>query len=583
MNYFFVITGPSACGKTTLLYNGKNKTFGERAVWSVASKYSTRARREGDFFDDIAMTKSKQEIYSDPNLDYRYIMNGKIYAFSSTAILTELQKNNVAIICSDLGTIRKLRKDPNLKKCLVVLFVAAVPATAQVTEAWIQRKKSSYEKNPLSLNNHSDFSALNALKDKLPASVESYFSIIGRATENVQSTRNENVNDFEHFSYRLQELYSEYVKMMPESPSYQQRIRNMDKFYYKYIEEIGYFDYTILNFFDPVKDKPEDEQMTRQVKHILEYLRTEERKEEQERNIPYNRHMLAEAKQDDQKILFFICAPKMSGKAILFSNLNLLSRDKIEIVRKIALRENKNNDAELAKGKGDGYGLSETYWMFDEKNDEDYEKLRALIKNADGKPTDSNENISLEKYVMQLLSRADVRVKELIAKAIEEQTKIKQQAQSEEAVSTNAPLQSEETSQNYDFTQWYWNFQSNYYAIDTIAAGNKNKHSIIISNMDQLENANKFATSVGKKLVPVFLVFSDYKARSELYHIQHYLNEGKSEDEAKQKGVELNEKIFSVIDNYYDNIGAFCHVIINSGIAEDVHDQITNIINLYVK
>ncbi len=67
--YFFVITGPSACGKTTLLESGK-----KNKLWEPAQKFSTRSERHGNQFDDIK-TMSKDDIYDSTDIDYRYIMN----------------------------------------------------------------------------------------------------------------------------------------------------------------------------------------------------------------------------------------------------------------------------------------------------------------------------------------------------------------------------------------------------------------------------------------------------------------------------------------------------------------------------
>lgn len=524
MKHFFVITGPSACGKTTLLKRGRDKEF-----WKLATKYSTRDERLGDDFDDI-IHLSKDEIYESETIDYRYIMNDNIYAFSSADILQYLRDNeteasNVAIVCSDLGIIRRLKHDPNLKDYLVVLFISTVPATKQVTKAWLDRESGiAYNSGD---KVHPNFDKLNNLNAAMRAKIDTYYSDYSQGE----------CQSFEKFSDELQSLYEEYVSLMPKSSSYKRRIRNIDKFYYKYVEEIGFFDYTILNFFDPAGDKLEDERMTCQVDNIIKYLD--------------NGGTAPAKRQFGNNALFFICAPKRAGKAILFSNLNLMSRDKIEIVRKIALREDKNNEEDLKLGKGDGFGLSETYWMFDSQNDREYEELERLKKESgDECNWDNNEQIT--NCVQELLTKANVRVNNMVQEKMGENFK----------------------PQNYSFTDWYWHFQGNYYAVDTASIVNSNKHSIVISNIDQLEKAMEWAKEANKIFVPIFLVYVDFYNRSKEYHMSLYPDE-------PEKGIKMNERIFETIDNYYANIGKFRHVILNNGIAEDVHDQISNIINQY--
>jgi len=526
--YFFVITGPSACGKTTLLERGVTNKF-----WEIAQKYSTREERMGGQFDDIK-TMSKDEIYASNVLDYRYIMNDNVYAFSSGEIISKLNgKNgqpavNVAIVCSDLGIIRKLRQDTNLKNRLVVLFISTVPTTKQVTKAWLKRQSGiAYSKNNAQHEPVPSFNKLNDFSKKLCNIVDKYYN------HQIDSTQTQS---FQSFSDTFQNLYEHYVELMPSSDSYKRRIRNIDKFYYKYVEEIAFFDYTILNFFDPADEgNLQNEKMTEQVKNIIKH-------------IDFNTNAAPSLRKFGDNALFFICAPKRAGKAILFSNLNLMSRDSIEIVRKIALREDKNTEAELKKGKGDGFGLSETYWMFDSKEEETFKNLENA-KYAAGEESawDGNENLTT--VVDVLLSKASERVNDLIVK--------------------KAPPGF--VKQEYNFKEWYWHFQGNYYAVDTNSILNAKKHNIVISNMDQLDAAKEWAKKAGKIFVPIFLVFVDYEESSKNFHtLQNTSN-----------GEKINTQIFKTIDNYYSKVGEFRHVILNNGIAEDVHDQISNIISQY--
>lgn len=554
MNYLFIITGPSACGKTTLLFRGE----AER-LWTRLNKYSSRERRQGDQHDDITDTCLPQTIYESSEMDYRYIMNGNIYAFKSSEILRTLENDNCALICSDLGIIRRLKEDPKIRERVVVLYVAAVPAISQITSAYLNRLKETNKKrlrecrdadsyNEIIQNNSKDFSSLESRLAMLNnMRIRTYFNL----TTN-QFDENEN-ETFEKFSRNFRKVFDEYERAMPEPEKYKRRIRSIDKFHYKYIEEIGYFDYTILNFFDQENDNVNDEQMTRQVKKIVHELNNDDSLS------PYRRQKNRSEK--DKKYLFFICAPKMSGKAILLSNLNLLSKDKIEIIRKMAFRENKNNEEDIKRGKGDGYGLSETYWMFDNTEDKNFKEFKAQKDSYQ-----ENDGFLTSNYFHECLKIADRRVNNLVASEISRQNK-----------DTNS-------KRKHDFTKWFWEFQGNYYAIDYNGIKDPSKHGVIISNMAQLQEARNFASKVKKVLVPIFLVYVDYKERSLEFHKSYIRKKHPtlSEGEVTAKAESLNKKIFDTIDDYYKNIHYFHHVILNNGVDEDVHDQISNIIRLYI-
>ena len=526
MKHFFVITGPSACGKTTLLRLGERNN-----LWKVAEKYTTRERREGEYPDDTTK-RGKEEIYKDSELDFRYIMNKYIYAFSGRKIERDLigdnqvPGRNVAIVCSDLGTIRKLKRDSRFENRLVVLFIATVPTTAHVTKAWLKREADtaySRDRNKLEDISVNAFSHLNEAIEGLPPKISHFY-------DNSRITRNE-TQSFQEFSDKLQQLYQQYVDLMPNSDSYKARIRNIDKFYYKYIEEIACFDYTILNFFNPTASgNVDDEKMTRQVKNIISCL--------PENRVPNERN---------KKALFFICAPKKSGKSILFSNLNLMSRTEIEIVKKIALRYDKNTKEDLLSEKGDGYGRSETYWMFDKENETHINGVKLLneLKSSAGDEENWDTHTPLVNYVASLLPSACNRIKELFPTS----------ENADDAAARDVI---------YDFTKWYWHFQGNYYAVDTNAILNEEKHSVLISNIGQLSNARAWAEKAKKLFVPIFLVYVDYDERARNYY-----------------GGDTYEKIQETIESYYDKIGEFRHVILNTGINEDVHDQISNIIRRY--
>jgi hypothetical protein len=99
----------------------------------------------------------------------------------------------------------------------------------------------------------------------------------------------------------------------------------------------------------------------------------------------------------------------------------------------------------------------------------------------------------------------------------------------------------------------------------------------MISNMQQLNAAKE---KVGDRLVPIFLTFVSNNKSNREFHLSN-VGEGKvhkTKDGAKKTLKEID----SIRAGYYENIGAFRHVLLNSGIDEDLHDQIVNIVRLYI-
>ena len=100
---------------------------------------------------------------------------------------------------------------------------------------------------------------------------------------------------------------------------------------------------------------------------------------------------------------------------------------------------------------------------------------------------------------------------------------------------------------------------------------------IMISNMRQLDRAREL---YGKRLVPIFLTYVSSDNENDEYHLDKArIEEGvyKNQKEAEDTVQEIKD----IKEEYFKNIGKFRHVLLNSGVAEDLHDQIINIVRLY--
>lgn len=592
-NYLFVITGPSGCGKTTLLkkleqpyYNQWNKRY-----WEKAEKHSTRSPRVGERdhagYSDVntpniltsespkEIARKKQEKRSDieKHCDIIYYMNGELYGFNTSKILRQLESSHVAIVLSDLGVIKQLKENPSygLTDKIVTLYISSCVNKDELTDVWLSRYRD-FQGNKKDEN---DFISRDDIADK---NIDALLSELEKRMSDLSQISLTNTSDgYEHFKdfyFKLEKLVEIQEALVPDNESYSVRVDRLKNFYFKYIIDIGLFDYVILNYFDERKDDPIDEKMSLQAKNIIDYIE-ETNREREKKGLPY---LSYNAKLRPQDAVFFVCAAPKSGKNILMKNLHIMSEKQICVVRKQGLREKKRSD-----GQDKMMPLIERR---DRETDEEFAARRRKIEKFIDKDNEEynsyeNEVNNLKKVIEKL--NCEAAKNEYVIMAMRAQLKDMESS----FRGTKEKLLSE--AQDFfesDFQHWNWRFHGTYYGIDlpTILSYNKEKREsnnqpvipvIMISNMDELQKAQDL---LGDRLVPIFLTYVATDESNRRYHMG-LVGNGSYRDNDYASNI-LNE-INYVRNQYYENIGKFRHVLLNSGIEEDLHDQIINIVRLY--
>lgn len=593
-NYLFVITGPSGCGKTTLLkklelsyYNQWNKRY-----WEKADKHSTRLPRVGerdcagysdvntpnilssDSYDEILEKKERKrnEIIEDCNIIY--YMNGELYGFDTSKILRQLEKTHVAIVLSDLGVIKQLKENPSyeLTDRIVTLYISSCVNKNELTDVWLSRYRD-FQGNKKDEN---DFISRDTISHKdIDALLEELEKRMSDLSQVSLANTSEGYERFKDFYFKLEKLVEIQETLVPDNESYSVRVDRLKNFYFKYIIDIGLFDYVILNYFDERKDDPIDEKMSLQAKNIIDYIEetNNKREEKGQSYLSYN------AKLRPQDAVFFVCAAPRSGKNILMKNLHIMSEKQIYVVRKQGLREKKDSD-----GQDKMMPLIER--RDGETDDEFTIRRREIEKFIDKANREYNSYMSevndLEKEIENLNCEADEKEYIILGK----RAKLKR-IESQFSGTRERLLSEAQDFFDSEFRQWNWRFHETYYGIDlpTIRMYGKKEREkieepvipvIMISNMDELEKAQEL---LGDRLVPIFLTYVATDESNHEYHMGLVGRNGgyKDKDEASKKLNEINY----VRNQYYKNIGKFRHVLLNSGIEEDMHDQIINIVRLY--
>lgn len=592
-NYLFVITGPSGCGKTTLLKKMEISHYNKWgcSFWTKADKHSTRLPRVGEkdsvgysdvMTPDILPTDSQEVILNkkkekradiEQHCDIIYYMNNELYGFNTSDILRQLEKTNVAIVLSDLGVIKQLKEEPSygLTDRIVTLYISSCVNKNELTDVWLSRY-CDFIGTKKEKDNYSDIRQSTKDVDGLLSLLESEL----KALTNVSlSNTPEGYEKFKEFYFSLSKVVELQESLMPDNSSYSVRIERLKNFYFKYIIDIGLFDYVILNYFDERQDDPKDEKMSLQVKNIIDYIQNINT-ERESKSLPY---LSYNSKLRPQDAVFFVCAAPKAGKNILMKNLNVMSEKQIFVIEKQSLRERKRND-----------GQDKMMPIIERQDGESAEQFEirkssilAFIKEADKAYEEHNKNIdSILNSIKELKLRGDDESEYIIEGKEKKLAKEKEEfAEKEELLLTRAI-----SFFGSRFQDWNWRFHGKYYGIDlhTIKQFCKAEREeqnkpvipvIMISNMQQLRKAREL---LGDRLIPIFLTFVGTDKSNKQYHYG-LVNKGiyKSSEEAESI---LNE-IEEVRQAYFDNIGEFRHVLLNSGIEEDLHDQIINIVRLY--
>ena len=564
--YLFIITGPSGCGKTTLLKNLDKDFRHDSGRWVKAEKLSTRSPRKGehdsggywdvntppitpeDTPEKIADKKKQMAIDIREKCDVIYYMNNELYGFNTRSICNQLTKEHVAIVLSDLGVIKTLKENSNLRDRIVTLYISSSVDSAQLTDVWLGR--------------YQDFQG-NKIGEKLDKTktkdVAETLEEVKRNIEYLTELKDKIITDdskgydlfFKEFYPAIMNLYNCSYDLMPDGDSYKVRVDRLKNFYYKYIIDIGLFNHVILNYFDST-DKPENEQMSRQAASLIDYL-----EEQASKGTP----ITFDSESRPKDAIFFVCAAPKSGKRILQKNLTIMSGDQIHNVPKAALRESKG----------------------------EYEKDNAM------KAIITDENKSVHKPFLDEDKAAYDEYKEnreaclkLIKEAPNKYMKHAYEAQLEE-IEAAERKRWEEAKAHFpsQYRDWVWRFHGKYYGVNTGEISSYSKENreregkpvipvIMISNMNELDEAYK---RYPRRLVPVFMTFVATDGANAKFHTQQ-VGEGKMYRTIEEAQATI-EEIKAIKEAYYDNIGKFRHVLLNSGIEEDLHDQIINLVRLY--
>ena len=274
-----------------------------------------------------------------------------------------------------------------------------------------------------------------------------------------------------------------------------------------------------------------------------------------------------------------MCAAPKAGKNILQKNLHVMSEKQIFVIEKQSLRGRKGNDGQDK--------MTPIIEKRENESQEAFESRKSRIKDFTDRANKAEDEHNAK--VNELLAS----IKDLECSSDPNKNYIiagKQgalQREQEEYARLEQMLLTEAVSFfDSKFQAWNWRFHKTYYGIDlhTIEQYSKEEREkankpvipvIMVSNVYQLRKAREL---LGDRLIPIFLTFVATDKSNYEYH-KDLLEKGKYANESKMK--ETLDEIEEVRQAYFDNIGEFRHVLLNSGVEEDLHDQIINIVRLY--
>ena len=603
-NYLFIITGPSGCGKTTLLkkmeFHESTSNRWNTQFWEKAEKYSTRDARAGekdhagysdvhtplydidDSEDDRRKKKESMRTQIIGHCDVIYYMNNELYGFSTEKIKKQLERRHVAIVLSDLGVIKTLKTNADFE--IVTVYISSCVEASDLTEVWHSRYKNFAGEKIVDVADQAlgRNDAAGQASDKNNKEVNVLLSQLKKNVSSLAKIKmtndDEGYNAFFDFYTALQGVIASQNALMPDSASYQVRIDRLKNFYYKYIIDIGLFDYVILNYFDKREDDPSNETMTTQAKSIIDYI-------ENENKVRPNNPITFKAADRPRDAIFFVCAAPKSGKNILMKNLRVMSEKQIMLIDKQSLRPRKYDV--LGEDKDALDKMHPIIEQYTEESKNAFAERRRMI-NAfveKDKAGFSKAEISLNGFkseLSELIKQVETTTGETKESLIKQTENV--QKKIEESTATIRKLVEEATTFFDDrFKDWVWRFHGIYYGIDTDEI---EKYSgkirgdcmpvIMISNMDQLDAAIE---KYENRLVPIFLTYVGGEKSNGAYH--HGLVGKVNGYDTKAEADAVLQEIETIRDAYFEHIGKFRHVLLNSGVEEDLHDQIINIIRLY--
>lgn len=337
----YILTGASGCGKTTLLNSVCSGALQKKYSAVKAPKYSERSSRGPD--DDIE-TVERVELGA---FDLAYVINGIRYGIRIRDIEVQIEAGkNSFIILSDFRIVRRLKA--MLHHRAKAIYIASSVDTRRI-EA-IQEARYGFNPDPKQRKRlQVQFSRLeSAARLGLWRSV---FECMG-------------------------ELANDWREFIPEAKSTEIRAQKIRAFHNRYIDNLHLFDHVLLNY-----NQGHPEEMTEQLVNILKCSSTRR------------------PRINSRPVLFVVAASSGAGKGTLMETLNMIGRDQVAIVTKMARRDPKTNDRRdgmVAIGKDGVFPeVFDMHWTFHEPMRKPTKRgRRELVEAGDGQ----SDRREMEKY-----------------------------------------------------------------------------------------------------------------------------------------------------------------------------------------
>ena len=310
--HLYIVSGPSTCGKTTLVNSLNAEPLKSILNVELAPKFSTRKERiEPGVEDDVTQLFDSEGIpqirlgaidhYDQcgypvdlgDGLDVAYLINKNTYAVSSSLIKKQIDADkNVFIVASDFRVIRALKSIFGARASTLYIAAAVTKESLEKTQA----------KRGLDLP-------------------EQAKTVLSKRIRKLKAASH--LNRWQRIADELIELVNYWNKNKPGGESTEARAERISTFHARYIDNMTLFDHVILNFNE---GKPE--QMTLQVKNLINTVTPREKVDWNQIGAP----------------IFIIAASSGAGKGTLMDVLHLMGRERITITSKIAGRNKKDND-----------------------------------------------------------------------------------------------------------------------------------------------------------------------------------------------------------------------------------------------